>query len=89
MRSWSLNVLWQYREGDVIHLHSGSQNVYDDRHEVSRMLGIPEESVKVHSMLVGGGFGGKEDMSVQHHAALVAWLTGKPTKVLFSRQEKS
>ena len=33
---------------------------YDDRHEVSRMLGIPEESVKVHSMLVGGGFGGKE-----------------------------
>ena len=49
-----------YREGDVIHLHSGSQNVYDDRHEVSRMLGIPEESVQVHSMLVGGGFGGKE-----------------------------
>ena len=38
-------------------------------------------------MLVGGGFGGKEDMSVQHHASLVAWLTGKPTKVLFSRQE--
>lgn len=76
-----------YREGDVIHLHSGSQNVYDDRHEVSRMLGIPEESVQVHSMLVGGGFGGKEDMSVQHHASLVAWLTGKPTKVLFSRQE--
>ncbi len=34
-----------------------------------------------------GGFGGKEDMSVQHHASLVAWLTGKPTKVLFSRQE--
>ncbi len=38
-------------------------------------------------MLVGGGFGGKEDMTVQHHASLVAWLTGKPTKVLFSRQE--
>ncbi|MFQ8978876.1 MAG: molybdopterin cofactor-binding domain-containing protein, partial [Veillonella sp.] len=75
-----------YREDDVI-LHSGSQNVYDDRREVARMLGIPNEAVKVHSMLVGGGFGGKEDMTVQHHASLVAWLTGKPTKVLFSRQE--
>jgi hypothetical protein len=38
-------------------------------------------------MLVGGGFGGKEDMSVQHHAALVAWKTGFPTKVQLTRQE--
>ncbi|WP_251421672.1 selenium-dependent xanthine dehydrogenase [Veillonella agrestimuris] len=76
-----------YREGDILHLHSGSQNVYDDRHEVSRMLEIPEEAVKVHSMLVGGGFGGKEDMSVQHHASLAAWVTGLPVKVLFSREE--
>ena len=38
-------------------------------------------------MLVGGGFGGKEDMSVQHHAALVAWKTGLPTKVQLTRQE--
>jgi CO/xanthine dehydrogenase Mo-binding subunit len=38
-------------------------------------------------MLVGGGFGGKEDMSVQHHAALMAWYTQRPVKVRFSRQE--
>jgi len=38
-------------------------------------------------MLVGGGFGGKEDMSVQHHAALMAWVTKKPVKVKFTRQE--
>jgi selenium-dependent xanthine dehydrogenase len=36
---------------------------------------------------VGGGFGGKEDMSVQHHAALMAWHVKAPVKVKFSRQE--
>ena len=76
-----------YRVGDILHLHSGSQNVFDDRREVARMLGIPDESVQVHSMLVGGGFGGKEDMSVQHHASLAAWITGLPVNVRFSRQE--
>lgn len=70
-----------------IRLYTGSQSIYDEQHEVSRMLNIPAENVHVHSMLVGGGFGGKEDMSVQHHAALAAWLTGCPVKVKFSRQE--
>lgn len=51
------------------------------------MLNLPVEKVHSHSMLVGGGFGGKEDMSVQHHAALMAWHTKKPVKVKFSRQE--
>jgi selenium-dependent xanthine dehydrogenase len=41
----------------------------------------------VISQLVGGGFGGKEDMSVQHHACLAAWILKKPVKVLFSREE--
>jgi len=70
-----------------LRLYTGSQSVYDEQHEISRMLNIPAENVHVHSMLVGGGFGGKEDMSVQHHAALAAWLTGRPVKVKFSRQE--
>jgi len=35
------------------------------------MLGLPDEKVRVISKLVGGGFGGKEDLSVQHHAALI------------------
>ncbi|MHB8962849.1 MAG: selenium-dependent xanthine dehydrogenase [Saccharofermentanales bacterium] len=68
-------------------LYTGSQSVYDEQHEISRMLRIPVDKVHSHSMLVGGGFGGKEDMSVQHHAALMAWHTGKPVKVKFSRQE--
>lgn len=70
-----------------IQMYTGSQSVYDERRETAAMLKIPEDKVHVTSMLVGGGFGGKEDMSVQHHAALMAWVTGKPVKVKFSRQE--
>ncbi|MBN1038084.1 selenium-dependent xanthine dehydrogenase [Clostridium sp. ZS1] len=72
---------------DGLLLYTGSQSVYDERREISNMLQIPEEKVHCQSKLVGGGFGGKEDMSVQHHAALMAWYTKKPVKVKFSRQE--
>ena len=72
---------------DGILLYSGSQSVYDEQREISLMLQIPIEKVHSHTQLVGGGFGGKEDMSVQHHAALMAWHTKKPVKVKFSRQE--
>lgn len=51
------------------------------------MLGLDKEKIHVQSKLVGGGFGGKEDMSVQHHASLAAWLLKKPVKVLLSREE--
>ncbi|MBC3795639.1 selenium-dependent xanthine dehydrogenase [Acetobacterium tundrae] len=75
-------------EGDDHYmLLTGSQGIYDEQHEVSRMLKLPAENIRSQSKLVGGGFGGKEDMSVQHHAALMAWKTGKPVKVQFSRQE--
>ncbi|MDR1015209.1 MAG: selenium-dependent xanthine dehydrogenase [Coriobacteriales bacterium] len=70
-----------------LHLYTGGQSVYDDRRETANMLQIPLEDVRVTSNLVGGGFGGKEDMSVQHHAALMAWHTKLPVKVRFSRQE--
>ena len=51
------------------------------------MLGLPAELVKVQNQLVGGGFGGKEDVTVQHQAALIAYLLKKPVKVKLSRQE--
>ncbi|MGH0053611.1 MAG: selenium-dependent xanthine dehydrogenase [Sphaerochaetaceae bacterium] len=72
---------------DGILLYSGSQSVYDEKREIAAMLKIPEEKVHCQSKLVGGGFGGKEDMSVQHHAALMAWHVKAPVKVKFSRQE--
>lgn len=68
-------------------LYTGSQSVYDEQREISRMLNLPPDKVRSVTMLVGGGFGGKEDMSVQHHAALAAWKLGAPVKVRFTRQE--
>ncbi len=73
-------------EGGIL-MYTGSQSVYDEQREISRMLQIPIEKVRSQSKLVGGGFGGKEDMSVQHHAALMAFHTGQPVKVKFSREE--
>ncbi|MGL5666089.1 MAG: selenium-dependent xanthine dehydrogenase, partial [Shewanella sp.] len=55
--------------------------------ECAKMLGLPLEQVRVIGKTVGGGFGGKEDMSVQHHAALLAYHTQLPVKVSLSRQE--
>ncbi len=72
---------------DGVFLYTGGQSIYDEQREIAGMLGIAKEKVHVQSKLVGGGFGGKEDMSVQHHAALAAWLLKKPVKVRFSRQE--
>jgi selenium-dependent xanthine dehydrogenase len=68
-------------------LYSAGQSIYDEQRECSRMLGIPTDNIRVISQFVGGGFGGKEDMSVQHHACLAAWILKKPVKVLLSRQE--
>ena len=72
---------------DGLLLYTGAQSIYDEQREISGLLGLPPEKINVRSMLVGGGFGGKEDMSVQHHAALAAWLIKKPVKILMSRQE--
>ena len=51
------------------------------------MLGVDFAHCQVENMLVGGGFGGKEDMSVQHHAALIAYIARVPVKVKLARQE--
>ena len=73
--------------GDGILVYAGDQSVYDDQREIARMLSLDKDKVRVRAMLVGGGFGGKEDMSVQHHAALAAYVTGRPVNVRLSRSE--
>ncbi|TGE36197.1 selenium-dependent xanthine dehydrogenase [Desulfosporosinus fructosivorans] len=70
-----------------IKIYVADQSVYDDQHGIMAMLGLPAEKVRVISKLVGGGFGGKEDLSVQHHAALLAMKTQKPVKLTLSRKE--
>ncbi|KLU60358.1 putative xanthine dehydrogenase subunit D [Peptococcaceae bacterium CEB3] len=68
-------------------VYVADQGVYDDLHGICSILGLPPEKVRIVSKFVGGGFGGKEDLSVQHHAALLAVKTGKPVKLTLSRQE--
>lgn len=71
-------------DGDV-RIISTDQDAYCTFHECSLMLGT--DKVKAENALVGGGFGGKEDMTVQHHAALIAYRTGRPVKVRLTRAE--
>lgn len=68
-------------------VYAGGQNVYDDHHGIVSLLGVGDSQVRVMAKMIGGGFGGKEDLSVQHHAALLAWHTKKPVKNTLSRQE--
>ncbi len=75
------------REGDGVRVYSGDQGIYQTQREIADMLGLPRDQVRVTAKMVGGGFGGKEDMSVQHHAALLAWHTGRPVKVSLTRDE--
>lgn len=74
-------------DGDGVLIYTGSQGIYDEQREISEVLGITKDKVRCISKYVGGGFGGKEDMIVQHHAALLAYVTKKPVKVTLSRKE--
>ena len=73
-------------EGGV-RLYSQGQGVYEDRRQVASLLGLAQEKVRVIQVANGGGFGGKEDMTVQGHAALFALLLQKPVRVRLSRPE--
>ncbi len=70
-----------------LEIHVGSQIPYQDREQVARVLGWPEDRIRIVGELMGGGFGGKEDVAGQIHAALLAYHTHRPVKLLFDRHE--
>lgn len=74
-------------EDDGIRLYSQGQGPYVDRKAVSEILGLPAEKVRVIQVQNGGGFGGKEDITVQGHASLFAWHLKKPVRVHLNRDE--
>ena len=71
----------------LITVYVGSQIPFEDRRQVAEALDIPEEKVRIVQTAVGGAFGGKEDITVQTPVALLAQATGRPVKLVFSRQE--
>jgi len=70
-----------------LHLYSPGQGIFDDRRQVASFLGIAEDEIFVELVANGGAFGGKEDLSVQAHTALLAQMTSRPVKITLSREE--
>ncbi|MEI7727035.1 MAG: selenium-dependent xanthine dehydrogenase [Bacteroidota bacterium] len=73
--------------GNGIHLFSQGQGIYVDQRQVASLLGLDDELVRVTLVPCGGGFGGREDMTVQGHVSLFAFLLKKPVKLHLSREE--
>ena len=74
-------------EHEKLTVYVGSQIPYQDRSQIARAMALPEEAVRVRGTLIGGGFGGKEDIISQIHAAMLSTVTNRPVKLLLSRQE--
>ncbi len=70
-----------------LHLYTQGQGIFDDRRQVASVLGEPEDRLFVELVPNGGAFGGKEDMSVQAQTAVLARMTGRPVRLVLSREE--
>ncbi len=73
-------------EGGV-DIYVATQWLHVDRDQVAPCLGLPAEQVRIHLAGVGGAFGGREDLSMQVHGALLALHTSRPVKIVYSREE--
>lgn len=74
-------------ENGTLVVKVATQYAHFDRFEVAEALGLPEEKVKIINTEIGGAFGGREDISLQIHIALAAYLIGRPVKCTYSREE--
>ena len=75
------------RADDRLQIFSQGQGVHDDQRQIAAILGIDAATVQVELVSNGGAFGGKEDLSVQGHTALAAWLLQRPVKTVLSREQ--
>jgi CO/xanthine dehydrogenase Mo-binding subunit len=73
-------------ENDVVTLRVSTQ-VIEHAVEIASILGLPQSQVRVIASYMGGGFGGKEDMTVEPYLALLVWRTRRPARMVWSRQE--
>lgn len=72
---------------DGIYVYSQGQGVYEDRKQLASLLNMNESQIQVEQVPTGGGFGGKEDLTVQGHAALMAKIVNRPVLVSLNRKE--
>ncbi len=64
-----------------------TQWLHNDRDQVAECLGLEPELVRLSLGGVGGAFGAREDLSLHIHACVLAMRTGRPVKVVYSREE--
>ncbi len=74
-------------EDGGVDLFVATQWLHVDQRQVAVALGLPTERVRLTLAGVGGAFGGREDLSMQVHACLLARYTGKPVKMVYNREE--
>ncbi|MGW3494364.1 xanthine dehydrogenase family protein molybdopterin-binding subunit [Streptomyces sp. NPDC001020] len=74
-------------EDGGVDLYIATQWLHADLRQIAPVLGLPEEKVRMTLAGVGGAFGGREDLSMQIHACLLALRTGKPVKIVYNRFE--
>ncbi|MDQ0993759.1 xanthine dehydrogenase family protein molybdopterin-binding subunit [Streptomyces sp. V3I7] len=74
-------------EDGGVHLYIATQWLHADLRQIAPVLGLPEDKVRMTLSGVGGAFGGREDLSMQIHACLLALRTGKPVKIVYNRFE--
>ena len=73
-------------QGNLI-LYVATQYAHWDRVEIAKALNVGLNKVRVVTTAVGGAFGGREDMTLQVHACLLALRTNKPVKMIYERDE--
>jgi xanthine dehydrogenase D subunit len=74
-------------EDGGVDLYIATQWLHSDLRQIAPVLGLPEDKVRMTLAGVGGAFGGREDLSMQIHACLLALRTGKPVKIVYNRFE--
>ncbi|PZH04274.1 xanthine dehydrogenase subunit D, partial [Streptomyces sp. NTH33] len=74
-------------EDGGVHLYIATQWLHSDLRQMAPVLGLPPEKVRMTLAGVGGAFGGREDLSMQIHACLLALCTGRPVKIVYNRFE--
>ena len=74
-------------EDGGVDLYVATQWMHNDLLQIAPCLGLPEQKVRMTLSGVGGAFGGREDLSMQIHAAMLALRVGKPVKMVYNREE--
>src|SRR5690242_2984559 len=73
-------------QGRVV-VETAGQWLHEDRRQIAAMLQLPPDQVVMRYAAIGGAFGGREDLSIQHLLALAAWRLRRPVSLVWSREE--